>query len=348
MRRSVLIAVLAGLSMHCPPAVAATVRVDERNSLVVYKAAPHERNDLRLMASEGVWVGDSVPIHAGRGCEAADRFLVRCDLGKRAVIRLGDRSDRAKVLKARETRVPDVFDSVLLDGGRGDDVLVGGPERDTLVGGDGTDVLKGRGRVDRLMADWQGKDDATADRLSGGAGSDSLLGSAGPNLITPGPGVDQVRAGGGRDIVFTRDGTIEQIHCGAGPDTAVTDGFDFPLACERHEPYSPASPVPLEFSAAAGEPRASFLLGCREAHHAECVGTAQLELGNRPLSEERPFTYANRHRLVIVLDTLEPMPADWATRPDLGIRIRARDAGGAPTNDRYPVQAMLVGSPFLN
>lgn len=197
------------------------------------------------------------------------------------------------------------------------------------------------------MADWPGMDDVTADRLSGGPGSDSLLGSAGPNLIDPGAGVDQVRAGGGRDVVLTRDGTIEQIHCGAGPDSAVTDGFDFRLACERHEPYSPASPVPLEFSAAAGEPRASFLLGCRESHPAQCVGTAQLELGDRALSNERPFTYANRHRLAIVLDTLEPMPADWATSPDLAIRIRARDAGGAPREDRYPVRAMLVGNPFL-
>jgi hypothetical protein len=46
-------------------------------------------------------------------------------------------------------------------------------------------------------------------------------------------------------------------------------------------------------------------------------------------------------------DTLEPIPADWATSPDLAIRIRARDARGAPTDDRYPVQTMLVGSPFL-
>jgi hypothetical protein len=41
------------------------------------------------------------------------------------------------------------------------------------------------------------------------------------------------------------------------------------------------------------------------------------------------------------------MPADWATNPDLAIRIRARDALGAPTTDRYPVRTMLVGSPFL-
>jgi RTX calcium-binding nonapeptide repeat (4 copies) len=346
MRRSVLAMTVAALALQCAPALAASVRIDKRKSVVVYRAAPNERNQLVISPSEGVWIDDEVPIHAGPGCESADRSFVRCELVKRVVIRLGDRSDLAFVLKDPEGSSS--FNSVLLDGGRGDDRLNGGPERDTLIGGNGTDVLQGGRGVDQLMADWPGMDDVTADRLRGGPGSDSVLGSAGPNLIDPGAGVDQVRAGGGRDIVLTRDGTIEQIHCGAGLDSAVTDGFDFPLACERHEPYSAASPVPLEFRAAAGEPRASFLLGCRESHPAQCVGTAQLELGDRALSDERPFTYANRHRLVIVLDTLEPMPADWATSPDLAIRIRARDAGGAPTNDRYPVQAMLVGNPFLN
>jgi RTX calcium-binding nonapeptide repeat (4 copies) len=349
MRRSVMAVLLASLVVPCAPALAATVRVDERKGVVVYRAAPGERNDVLITASDGVFVGDSVPIHAGPGCESADRYFVRCDQTSRALIRLGNRDDRAKVTLPRDpgTKI-ERFERVAIDGGRGDDVLTGGPEIDTLLGGRGKDDLRGGAGVDRLLAGGYGlSTDPTADRLHGGRDSDLLMGSAGPNLIEPGPGADQVDAGGGRDIVLTRDGTIEQIHCGAGLDSAVIDGFDFPLACERHEPYSPASPVPLEFRAMGGEPRASFLLGCREAHAAECAGTAQLEHGGRPLSAERPFTYANRHRLVILLDTLEPIPLDWATRPDLAIRIRARDAGGAPTDDRYPVQSMLVGSPFL-
>jgi Ca2+-binding RTX toxin-like protein len=131
------------------------------------------------------------------------------------VVRLGNRSDRGRILS--------FFDYVLLHGGRGDDLLIGGPGRDKLLGGDGTDVVRGGRGVDLLLADGQGIDDVTADRLTGGPDSDSLLGSAGPNLIDPGAGVDQVRAGRERDIVLTRDGAIEQIHCGGGRDSAVTD-----------------------------------------------------------------------------------------------------------------------------
>lgn len=341
MGRSILAAVIGALVLQSSPALAATVRIDEGKGVLVYRAAPGERNDLRIARSGTVWVSDSdsVRMHAGRGCDPVDRITVQCDPAVRAVIRLGNENDRARLFG--------YFDSALVEGGRGDDRLIGGRERDELRGGDGTDLLIGGRGVDRLMADWQGVDNVTEDRLRGGPGSDMLVGSAGPNLIQPGPGVNQVYSGRGRDIVLTRDGSVEQIHCGAGEDSAVTDGFDFPLACEHHEPYSRASPVPLEFAATAGESRASVLFGCREAHPAGCAGTIQLELGDRALSEERPFTYANRHRLVILLDTLEPIPPDGATRPDLAIRIRARDASGVATDDRYPVQAMLVGSPFV-
>jgi RTX calcium-binding nonapeptide repeat (4 copies) len=349
MRRSVMAMLLASLVVPCAPAGAASVQVNERRGVVVYRAAPGERNDLRITASDGVFVADAVPIHAGPGCESADRYLVRCDQTSDALIRLGNRDDRAKVtlLRAPDTTI-DRFELVTIEGGRGDDVLTGGPERDNLLGGRGTDELRGGAGIDRVLAGGYGvSTDRTADRLRGGRDSDLLIGSAGPNVMEPGPGVDQVYAGRGRDIVLTRDGAIEQIHCGAGEDSAVTDGFDFPLACEHHEPYSSASPIPLEFYAAGGAQTASFSLGCREEHPAECVGTAQLEIGDRPLTEEQPFTYANRHRLVILMDTLEPMPLDWATRPDLAIRIRASDAAGAPTDDRYPVQSMLVGDPFV-
>jgi hypothetical protein len=266
--------------------------------------------------------------------------LVECELwaSARAAVRLGDRVDRARVLGR--------FVEVLIDGGRGDDVLVGGSEKDTLLGGHGTDDLRGGAGVDLVSAGGYGlSTDPTADRMRGGRDSDLLMGSAGPNLIEPGPGVDRVSAGRGRDIVFARDDAIEQLHCGAGEDSAVTDGIDYPLACEHHEPYSKPSPVPLEVGTGmAGSSRVSLLLGCREAHAAACAGTVQLELDGRALSKERPFTLANRHRFVVQLDTYEPVSANWDR---LMVRIRARGADGAPTDDSYPVATMLAGDPFL-
>jgi hypothetical protein len=351
MRRSVLVVLLAGLAVPSTPALAATVRIDYQRDALVYRALPGERNHLRITASTGhtsqgdeqvrFTVEDSVAITPGDGCRQvypSRRQFFECELfgSARAVVRLGDRSDLARVLGR--------FDKVLIDGGRGHDVLVGGPEKDTLLGGPGTDDLRGGAGVDELFARSYGlSTDVTADRLRGGRDSDLLMGSAGPNLIEPGPGVDQVSAGRGRDIVFARDDAIEQVHCGAGEDSAVTDGIDYPLACEHHEPYSKPSPVPLEVSTSTGSTTTSLLLGCREAHPGACTGTVQLELDGRPLSEERPFTFANRHRFVVLVDH-EPMPTDW---DGLVVRIRAPDAGGAPTDERYPIDVMLVGDPFL-
>ncbi len=335
MRRSVLVVLLAGLAVPCTPALAATVRLNEQTGVLEYRAAPGERNHVRISVSHDEPYGghdfayysveDSAPIKAGTGCRRAHRGrrqFVRCDVDTfgavRAVVRLGDRND----------------------------VVRGGPEADVLLGGPGTDVLSGGGGVDRLLAGAFGMSVArTADRLVGGAQSDLLTGSAGPNLMDGGPGVDKVDAGRGRDIIQARDGAIEQLHCGGGEDSAITDGIDYPLACEHHEPYSRPSPVPLAFfTGPTGSAQVSLLLGCREAHPAACGGTVQLELDGRALSEERPFTFANRHRFVVPLDTSEPMSADWDR---LVVRIRGRSADGAPTDDRYPLQTMLVGDPFL-
>ena len=342
---------LVGLAMPCTPALAATARVDHLRDALIYRAVPGERNHLSITASPGstsqgdkyvtFTVADSVAIKPGEGCrrpEPGSRRFLKCELfgDARAVVRLGDRRDRARVLGR--------FDEVLIDGGRGADVLAGGPEKDTLLGGHGTDTLYGGAGVDRLLAGGFGlSEDRTGDRLVGGAESDLLTGSAGANLIDGGPGVDQVAAGRGRDIIQARDGAIEQVHCGAGEDSALTDGVDYPLACEHHEPYSPSSPVPLELSSGTGSPRTSVLMGCREAHPAACAGTVQLELDGRPLTDERPFTFANRHRFVILLDH-EPMPVDW---DGLVVRIRAPDPAGAPVDERYPIALMLLGSPFL-
>jgi hypothetical protein len=356
MRRSVLIVLLTSFAMSCTPALAATVRVDYQRDALIYRAAPGERNRLSVTASRNstsqgdeyitFTVADSVAIKPGEGCgrPGLERGFVECELwaDPRAIVRLGDRRDRARVL----SWVVNFLDDVMIDGGRGDDLLVGGPERDTLLGGPGTDDLRGGGGVDRVLAGSYGpSQDVTADRLRGGRGSDLLMGSAGPNLIVPGPGVDKVSAGRGRDLVQARDGAIEQVHCGAGEDTAVTDGIDYPLACEHHEPYSKASPVPLDFyTGTAGGPSVSALLGCREAHPAACAGTVQLELDGRALSDEQSFTFANRHRFVVAIALHEPLAA---FSDALVVRIRARGADGAPTDDRYPVATMLVDDPFL-
>ena len=153
----------------------------------------------------------------------------------------------------------------------------------------------------------------TADRLVGGAESDLLAGSAGANLIDGGPGVDKVDAGRGRDIIQARDGAIEQVHCGAGEDSAITDGIDYPLACEHHEPYSKSSPVRSSSARRRGARTPPFSWAAARRIRPPAAGPIQLELDGRPLTEERAFTFANRHRFVILVDH-EPMPADFGGR----------------------------------
>ena len=76
--------------------------------------------------------------------------------------------------------------SAILNGGAGDDDVIGGANGDRLLGGPGEDRLVGRGG---------------ADSLYGGAGSDLLLGR---------PGNDVLRGGGGEDLLFGGPGRDDE------------------------------------------------------------------------------------------------------------------------------------------
>lgn len=63
-------------------------------------------------------------------------------------------------------------------------------------------------------------------RFDGGDGNDGLFG---------GGGVDTFLGGGGADNVVSRDGHAEQVDCGAGLDTAISDDADTRISCEEVE-----------------------------------------------------------------------------------------------------------------
>jgi Tol biopolymer transport system component len=91
------------------------------------------------------------------------------------------------------------FDGNTLDGGGGNDRLVGGFARDTLEGGPGDDTLAGGGSADVLVG---------------------------------GPGHDHIDGGGGGDAIYARDGQRDFIACGrngygkAGRDVVYADRID--------------------------------------------------------------------------------------------------------------------------
>ena len=105
-----------------------------------------------------------------------------------------------------------------LFGGQGDDVLTLGKGGGVALGEDGADWLTGS---------------TMDDALSGGNGPDTLQGGAGSDVLRGGRGVDGFDAGAGNDLLDSADGRPELVVCGDGDDTAVADGVDVLMGCEK-------------------------------------------------------------------------------------------------------------------
>lgn len=105
-----------------------------------------------------------------------------------------------------------------LFGGQGDDVLTLGKGGGVALGEDGADWLIGS---------------TLDDALSGGPGPDTMHGAAGADVLRGGRGVDGYDGGAGDDLLDSADGRPELVVCGPGEDTAVADGADVLMGCER-------------------------------------------------------------------------------------------------------------------
>jgi Ca2+-binding RTX toxin-like protein len=178
--------------------------------------------------------------------------------------------------------------SNLLNGGSGNDVLDGGAGGDLLLGGAGIDSADYSMRAAPITADPDGVsddgesgegDDVETDVeglaggsgndvltgwtgtnvISGGAGDDILNGEQGDDTLDGGPGNDQLTGGAGLDIIDSgagndalraRDGSTDQVRCGADGDTALLDAVDDAAAdCETRDipdltpPAGPTGPT---------------------------------------------------------------------------------------------------------
>jgi Ca2+-binding RTX toxin-like protein len=126
----------------------------------------------------------------------------------------------------------------IIEGGAGDDFLRG------VVAGA---TLRGLGGLDRLVL---GNGGGTAfggdgnDQITGGSGNDTLHGEAGNDTINGLGGADTVRGGDGADNVEARDGVRDDVDCGAGTDTALTDAGDARAQCELPAPPPVIVPPP--------------------------------------------------------------------------------------------------------
>ncbi len=105
----------------------------------------------------------------------------------------------------------------MLEGGVGQDQLLGGDDNDQLIGGDGDDVLFGEDGNDALFG---GADD---DVLLGEDGDDALFGDEGEDQLLGGAGADALFGGGGDDVL--RGGNHNDVLNGeAGADQLFGDG----------------------------------------------------------------------------------------------------------------------------
>jgi Ca2+-binding RTX toxin-like protein len=83
-----------------------------------------------------------------------------------------------------------------VNGGPGDDTIVGGDEDDVLTGGAGNDLIYGGRGNDRINGSG-GKD-----TIFGEAGDDRLFGGAGNDALDGGPGADTIDGGEGADAML--------------------------------------------------------------------------------------------------------------------------------------------------
>lgn len=156
------------------------------------------------------------------GTNASDRIALRLQAGQPAILQvdLGDngsadfsfaRADIARIVinagnggdAVRIDEINGVFsDSIptTIDGGNGNDRLVGGAGAGAVLGGNGNDSLIGGG----------------AGTVSGGNGDDTLAGGSGAETLLSGNGDDSIDGNRGNDVAFM----------GNGDDTFIWDPGD--------------------------------------------------------------------------------------------------------------------------
>jgi Ca2+-binding RTX toxin-like protein len=100
---------------------------------------------------------------------------------------------------------PNVMKPMTVDGGSGNDLLMGGGGTNLILGGNGHDVLKGDGSNDVLLG-GDGNDDLFGyggnDVLVGGNGNDLLFGGAGRDLLIGSQDEDRLESGNDEDILI--------------------------------------------------------------------------------------------------------------------------------------------------
>lgn len=111
----------------------------------------------------------------------------------------------------------------IVEGGNGNDMLIGTSRKDMLEGGDGDDTMVA-GEGNDMVDAGAGNDRVLAgegnDVIDGGAGNDVLMGGSGNDVISGGAGNDTLNGGAGDDTLSGGTGN-DTLTGGSGADTFV-------------------------------------------------------------------------------------------------------------------------------
>jgi RHS repeat-associated protein len=181
--------------------------VTKPSGVLTFTAVAGETNiaTIALAGSTYTITDSGSTITAPSGCTAVDAHTVTCSSsGITSIVMNGD--DGNDTLRSSSST------PATINGGTGNDTIIGGPGNDTLIGGAGTDLADyswaGAGvTVSMSTAGGQNTIGAGTDSLSefenltGSAYGDTLTGDDNPNTIRPRLGTDQVNGGLGTDKV---------------------------------------------------------------------------------------------------------------------------------------------------
>jgi hypothetical protein len=174
------VAVVAALVLGCatgPDAGASSAVVTQTcdryscTDLPAYTADPGERNSIRVDVRDGIVIEDTgAVIRARQGCTSVSDHVVRCEaklgFGNPIDVDAGDMDDALTNVGGYHA---------YLDGGPGDDTIVGGVGSDYVYGGGGRDVMTGGEGSDYFsdsdVVDGHAPD---SDSIDGGPGRDSV------------------------------------------------------------------------------------------------------------------------------------------------------------------------------
>lgn len=128
------------------------------------------------------------------------------------------------------TQLKRLTNSCTIRGTAGPDTLHGTPQADVLLGLGGNDrlVASDPGYVGDTLEGGPGNDvligGSQQDTLDGGPGDDTLNGGPSGDALIGGPGHDHINGQGGRDVIYAVDGQRDWITC--GPNAFGKNGRD--------------------------------------------------------------------------------------------------------------------------